>query len=459
MSIYSTIVLIAVSLQTNPTLWMDASSQAMQFVTKTADENANWLVHDGDDAVVSNALYDGTPGSLLLASTLVANGQFDEATLEVAAQKLSKVDPLEGGVGLYTGGAGRGCVLLALSNQLQSGELRTAAKKTFDAIVQTLPMDAWDIDIISGAAGTGTALLEAYREFGDETYLLAAIQLGDQLLLQGSEQDGGIAWVLDGEKFGTSWKSREYPNFSHGATGIGTFLALLYGETGEDKFLEGAIGAAKRIEALSPNWQEDGFAACHHLPGGEALDYVSWCHGPAGSARLFEALYQVTGYAKWREMVLACAKAAVQFANSGIENEKGYWNHGACCGSAGIGEFLLDVSDTTGDQSWKEAAVELGKTILSDPATDGKYGLSCSQAENRVDPEDVKRHTGWAQGSAGLGLFLAHLASTNNAPSLPDNPFRIDTIHSKLLAVAMPKILVMEVGEHANSGILLSISL
>jgi hypothetical protein len=66
---------------------------------------------------------------------------------------------------------------------------------------------------------------------------------------------------------------------------------------------------------------------------------------------------------------------------------------------------------------------------LREKASPGNPGIKWVQAENRTRPDEVYAQTGFAQGSAGIGLlFLKMFAVTggNNdfkPLTLPDSPF------------------------------------
>ena len=84
---------------------------------------------------------------------------------------------------------------------------------------------------------------------------------------------------------------RNYPNFSHGTSGVAYFLATLYQVSRQRVFLDAAIDGTRYLEAVAH--RENGTAKIFHsTDGGENRFYLSWCHGRVGTARLFYRLHQ-----------------------------------------------------------------------------------------------------------------------------------------------------------------------
>ena len=71
-----------------------------------------------------------------------------------------------------------------------------------------------------------------------------------------------------------------YPNFSHGTSGVAYFLATLYQRTKEKAFLDGALAGVKYLDAVAT--RRNGARAIFHVTGGgEDRFYLCWCHGPS----------------------------------------------------------------------------------------------------------------------------------------------------------------------------------
>jgi lantibiotic modifying enzyme len=234
-------------------------------------------------------------------------------------------------------------------------------------------------DIIAGGAGIGLFLLYAAREQSDDQARALAVATGKRLLELGQPAGGGMKWAM------SPTFNRQMPNFSHGTAGVAYFLASLYVETKDQAFLDAAVAGAKYLQSIAKT-DQDGCLIFHHEPGGEDLFYLGWCHGPAGTARLFYRLHQATSDPIWRTWFNRCARTILR---SGIPAKRlpGFWNNvGSCCGSAGVAEFALGVYRVTGDVSYLTFARATTGDLLRRGTRD-KLGLRWVQAEHRVKPE------------------------------------------------------------------------
>ena len=193
---------------------------------------------------------------------------------------------------------------------------------------------------------------------------------------------------------------------------------------GNQYALPGSRRGAKYLENVADT-NASGFKVFHHEPGGENLYYLSWCHGPAGTARLFRRLAQITKRPKWDELVLAGARATIA---SGVPEQQspGYWNNiSQCCGNCGVGEFFIDLQRRTPSAEFVDLVSRVRVNTLSRATSDAE-GLKWIQAENRVSPDAVVAQTGYMQGAAGVGSFYLHAralaAGKPRAIEWPDSP-------------------------------------
>jgi len=384
---------------------------------------------------VGTTLYTGAPGIVLFLSELV-HATHDQQALEDA---MAGADHLMGVVreadtndpGLYTGLAGIAYTLERVHQVSGEARFLDGATWCIDEIIASAQTDRGGIgwsytdmdnassDIVSGAAGIGLTLLWANRALDHPRALEMANAAGVRLATLGEETDGGLMWRLN-PAF-----TRNYPNFSHGTAGVAYFLARLWEETIDATFLSAAKQGATYLEAAG-RCNAEGCAVFHHEPGGEDLFYLSWCHGPAGTARLFHQLSAATGEPQWSEWVHRGARA-IQAYGVPEQRSPGYWNNiSQCCGDAGVGEFFLALQGITGSAEHGAYAHRIGDYILNHSSEEHE-GRRWVQAEHRTAPEGVVAQTGWMQGASGVAAFFLHLDGQEKGRpalvSLPDSPW------------------------------------
>ena len=378
---------------------------------------------------LNSSLYSGTPGVVLFFIELhnATRDQADLATARAGADWLITRIDVETQAGLYTGLAGIGFTLTETWKATGDRKYRDAANRVVDRIkAMAKPVGdgvEWSLvtDIISGTAGIGLYLLSAARDLDRPDALELATRAGRRLVAQKIAVATGAKWAM------AQAQPRLYPNFSHGTAGVAYFLATLSQPAREPLFLETARAGARYLLGVAKT-DGDVCLVFHHEPEADGLElfYLSWCHGPAGTARLFQRLAMVTGEPEWREWV---ERAANGIRASGIDTREtpGFWNNvGQCCGSAGVGTFFLAYYRATGDRDGLDFARAMTRQLLSKGSRDGQ-GLRWVHAEHRVRPTEVAAQTGWMQGAAGIGAWLLELDSfdTGRKPrvTFPDSPF------------------------------------
>ena len=410
--------------------YLEAAHRAAEWIETTAIEKEsgrNWPADPQGTDSVNNTLYAGTPGVVLFFLELYYSTG-EEVYLKEAcagADYLLATLSDENESGLYVGLAGVGFALEETYKATKESKywegFRACVAEIGNRAVEEKGELCWSdtTDIISGGAGTGLFLLYASRELQDSSLLDLAARAGRFLLGLGKPAGGGLKWAMDLEF------PRLMPNFSHGTAGVAYFLATLYKETGGQDFLEGALAGARYLTSVA-NTEVEAYFIFHHEPGGEDLFYLGWCHGPPGTARLFYRLYEITGDELWMEWVKKSAKGII---DSGIPEKRtdGFWNNvGICCGSAGVGEFFLDLYRESGEKSYLDFARTLADDLLARAAEEGN-GIKWIHAEHRLKPELLAAQTGYMQGAAGIGSFLLYLDAVEQGRDrtikLPDTPF------------------------------------
>jgi lantibiotic modifying enzyme len=333
--------------------------------------------------------------------------------------------------GLYTGLAGMSWALGRAYRVTGDVTHREAAMRALVMVVEAARFAregspeaevrwADSTDIISGSAGTGLYLLWAHRELGSEQALELARQAGRALIADAqSVAPGQLRWKVN------ATIAREYPNFSHGTAGVAYFLAKLHERTRDQEVLEAALSGARYLQAIATPTANDGRMVHHSTPGNEQLFYLSWCHGPAGTARLFHALGRITGDAAHERYVdqLTAATIAMRVP----ERSPGFWNNvSQCCGNCGVSEYFVARHGLARDAGALAFAERVAQDTIARGTKDGD-GMKWVQAENRTSPDAVVAQTGLMQGAAGVGLAMLHLdgaiSGRRRAVVLPDDPF------------------------------------
>ncbi|MBY0436324.1 MAG: hypothetical protein K2U26_19690 [Cyclobacteriaceae bacterium] len=246
-----------------------------------------------------------------------------------------------------------------------------------------------------------------------------AVRTGNQLLSNSYPGEKGVRWFMDSSLY----KQNYYmPNFSHGTAGVGYFLARLYQKTNNKQYLDKALTAAAHLEAI----ENENDWIRHDDGNGKDVYYLSWCHGPVGTARFYYELYRVTQNKKWLDKIKTAAKALM---TCGIPQQQtpGFWNNaGPCCGSAGVAEFFLDLHRIFGDAEYLQFSQMVTADVINKATVDDK-GTSWLQAEHRRQPNFLQAQTGYMQGAAGIGLWLMHLYESDKKLKpvivLPDKSF------------------------------------
>lgn len=414
--------------------WLAAALKAERWLAQSAQVGATgtaWPADPNAPRRISPDLYNGMAGIVLFYLEL-HNATGNAEALRMArggADYLLASVPDEPGnrpMGLYTGLAGTAVVLAHAFQATKDERYQAGVRKALSLINRSAKRTGLGVewnestDIISGSAGIGLALLalrDEAREF-DTTQL--AMQAGDRLIERsqpiGTDQR---TWLISPQN------PRNYPNFSHGTAGVSYFLTKVSAATASKGHLDAALAGERYLHAITTTAPNGGRMIYHSAPGNEQLFYLSWCHGPAGTARLYRALAARTANPEWEQRVNELATAIQQMKVP--ERSPGFWNNvSQCCGNCGITEFFLGLHRRSKDPRHLTYAEEIGHDTLKRRATEGD-GLKWVQAEHRVRPELLVAQTGLMQGAAGVGLTMLHLDGAREGREpfvrMPDDPF------------------------------------
>jgi hypothetical protein len=392
--------------------------------SQVRDDEGPWLPEvvagDGPPAgpdIDRDSVYAGIGG---LAPVLAEIGQHraltgaEQALADGIVARLRAVVPARTEPSLYDGLGGDVTALKLLApGSEQAAMARLAELMTPQGWLTTLEIEPGSTapvtDLIQGTAGV---VLAAAWAGGEHAHGIAATG-GQALLAAADETEGGLDWgMLPGAP------SRA-PNYSHGTAGVATALAIAAADLGRADFAAAALRGAQHLLTVG-SLDEDGFIIPRTLPFStrdvEPVTY-NWCHGPAGTSQLFAALAaagvgEVSGFrvASLRQRCLNSILA------SGVPARlrPGFWdNDGRCCGTAGVGDILLDAAQDCGDQAREGVLLRAARTMadaLAERAIRDQAGARWRFTEHRQDPPLLPPGTSWMQGAAGIAAFLLRLA-------------------------------------------------
>jgi hypothetical protein len=277
----------------------------------------------------------------------------------------------------------------------------------------------------------------------------------------GGEQSGAVTTAgcdallraADRTPAGLDWGSVPHaasrgPNFSHGTAGIAAALAVAGTALGRPDYVEAAVQGAQHLLSVG-SLADDGFVVPHTIPPArrevEPLTYT-WCHGPAGTSYLFAALREAgVADVSGRPVGELRQRCLHSVLTSGIPQRlrPGFWdNDGRCCGTAGVGDVLLDAAQDAATPARADellgAAVTMADALVERVVRDDA-GARWRFVEYRIAEPLLPPGTAWMQGAAGIGAFLLRLARLlddgHEAPVVdrPDQwwgvPPRLRTVH------------------------------
>jgi lantibiotic modifying enzyme len=274
-------------------------------------------------------------------------------------------------------------------------------------------------DLIQGTAGVVLAAIWA----GGEHAASIAATGGEALLNVADRAEGGLDWAM------VPGSPSRAPNYSHGTAGVATALAIAGAALGRADFTAAAAQGARHLLAVG-RLDDNGFIVPHTLPySTRDVDPVTynWCHGPAGTSQLFAALAaagvdEIAGRpVTWlRQRCLD----AILASGVPVRLRPGFWdNDGRCCGTAGVGDILLDAAQDHADQPGADRdgagqaradRLLLGARTMADALAErairDRAGARWRFTEHRRDPPLLPPGTSWMQGAAGIAAFLLRMA-------------------------------------------------
>ncbi len=363
-----------------------------------------------------DTLYAGVGGLPLVLAEVERSRALTEIERELAA---GIGDRLRAGVpgrvepSLYLGLAGDMTALRALSPGAEQIALQRLAELSTPAgWASTLEVEPGSsapvADLVLGTAGVVLAAVWAGGE-----HAAVALAGGEALLTLAQPTPAGLDWGM------LPTSTSRGPNYSHGTAGIAAALAIAGQSLGREDFVHAAQRGAEHLLSLG-SLGGGGFVVPHTVPPStrdvEPVTYT-WCHGPTGTSHLFCALAQagvaeVAGYGV-AELRRRCLHSVL---TSGVPHRlrPGFWdNDGRCCGTAGVGDVLLDAAQDCADPAQAAELLRWARVMgdaLVERAIVDDAGARWRFLEHRQDPPLLPPGTTWMQGAAGIAAFLFRLA-------------------------------------------------
>ena len=204
------------------------------------------------------------------------------------------------------------------------------------------------------------------------------------------------------------------PNWSHGQAGIAGTLAAAGIALDRPDLVEAATRGAEYLLSLGDT-SDGGLRLEHRIPGQAGLDTYTytWCHGPAGTSLLFAALDRAGARAVGDRSAYDWERACLHSLRvSGIPERlhPGFWdNDGRCCGTAGVGDLVLNIWQRSGLDEDLAFATTLADAVVDRAITEGDRTYWRFVEHRNADPLNPPG-PGWMQGAAGIAAYLFRLA-------------------------------------------------
>lgn len=366
-------------------------------------------------------VYDGAAGvALVLSDWVRATGDPSARTLlaAVADGLAASASPRHNDASLYFGNGGTVVALLRAAGTLERVDLRDAAFALAKSLAKSLEHAAWPCsDLLYGPAGSGLALLQAYRASGDRTLLTGVRRCGAALRDAAETHADGIVWPL------SPWGSAHDPQHSsdartvptvptglaHGVGGIALFLCQAANAIPTDRNLRSLRRAAERsLDALI---RRDGDRASWPTSLEDPAERHHWCHGSGGLAHAYLMRHRLGDR---DALVIACAAAEHLWrAVGGVGQSPAAEPACHCHGLAGTLDTLVAVARAAPTRTrWKRVAA-----IVNRIAREVAPGDAAADFGNT--------DSGYSTGTAGVVRALM-LAVGLNAPAPYDAQSVVD---------------------------------
>ncbi|HEV8492205.1 MAG TPA: class III lanthionine synthetase LanKC [Candidatus Angelobacter sp.] len=286
-----------------------------------------------------------------------------------------KITPQTYAPGLYVGTSGIALSLLEMGAVKEAEDL---FQQTFHhRLLHAAP------GIFYGTAGWGMTNLHFFLQTGDQLYLDKATSAGNHLLETCHLAPAGCFWNTPNET----------PlGFADGASGIAVFLLYLYLATRNESFLE-AGRRGLEFDLSFAVTTKDGGLSWRQATQGQSPLFPYWRFGSAGIGTAVLRFARLLGTEHYQSVLEKIF----------IDTDRKYVVlPGKFIGLAGIGDFMLDMHQLTGEARYLDSARK---------AAEGIRQFRVERQQGIAFPGDMLSRLccDYGTGSAGIGLFLNRL--------------------------------------------------
>ncbi|MGW1616823.1 class IV lanthionine synthetase LanL [Streptomyces sp. NPDC002285] len=273
-------------------------------------------------------------------------------------------------------------------------------------LAKRLPVVWPSPDITHGLSGAGMAHLYLWEATSDDELLHRALTCAEAVLGATQRRSEHWSWPTSPQA-DSNLAGANNDGYAHGTAGVGAFLLAAAQACGEDpryrtlqqRCWEAAHGAARTL-VRAARAEGGGITRL----GGVGRDIHGgngqWCNGPAGMGGFLIRMWAATGEQRYADLAEQCVSTSLSSSWSLIP--------GACCGLAGVGHFLLDMSELTDQEDYHAQAEHLAGILHAQHIVEG--GLWLPSRDSWSD---------YATGVSGSLGFLIRLRHGGPSPWTP----------------------------------------
>lgn len=379
-------------------------------------------LRDASDPQRGPSLAGGDAGFALFFTYLdqaVPGRDYDEIAMERLERAIEVTAEIQTFPGLYSGFSGVAWTLEHLRGRLfEDSEDEDPGDDVVAALTEHVSLTPWraDYDLISGLVGYGVYALERMPRPGGWKCLEQVVA---RLAETAERVPQGITWRTTPELM--IQRDRDlFPEgnynlgLAHGVPGAIGILALAQAAGVECRdLLDGAVAwlLSCRLPADAGSffgYTEDPATGQREIRASR----LAWCYGDLGIAASLLVAARAVGEEEWQRQALEIARRAAERS----QETSGIVDAGVCHGAAGTAHIFNRLYQETGDPILREAALTWFERTLTSFRQGEGYGGYLMYIPDENTDLDWRKDPGFLTGSAGVGLALLAAAT----PVAPD---------------------------------------